>query len=88
MKRTTLTIPRRGSVAAAEAALGSDWLIGLGLLVVERVSCILWSSGLADGLQPSTRRRQANNSTAQSPDMCDTWVGATDPIIVAGSADL
>ncbi len=72
MKRTTLATLRGGSVTAAEAALGSDWLTELGLLVEERVSCTLWTSGLADGLQPSSRRRQANNNITKSLDGRDT----------------
>ncbi len=59
MKSTMLTTPNDSSFAAGKVALGNGWLAVFGILVADRISCLFVSSGLVDGLQPSTLRKQA-----------------------------
>ncbi len=57
MKRSPRDIVRDCIVAPADAVLGNGWLIGLGLLVVDLISCVSVSNGPSDSFQPSDVRR-------------------------------
>ncbi len=64
LTRITLATPNDSSATAGSAALGNGWLVGLGILVADRISCVSEPIGLADGLQPSTERRLGHKRLA------------------------
>jgi hypothetical protein len=84
----TLKLVRNDSATAGEAALGNGWLTRLGILVDDRVSCILTSIGLAKGFQRLTLQYSVNKRSAQSTDLSCTCTCPIDRMSAAGSEDL
>jgi hypothetical protein len=84
----TLKLMQNDSMTAGNVALGNRWLTALGILVDDRVSCILRSIGLAEGFQQFTLRRFGSKRAAQSTDLLCMCTCPVDRMSAAGSEDL
>ncbi len=88
IKCAALQLVRDSATTAGDVAPGDGWLIGLGLLVADRVSCIFRSIGLAEGFQRFTLRRFGSKRAAQSTKVSCMCTCPVDRISAAGSEDL
>ncbi len=88
IKCAALYLVWNDSATAENAAPSDGWLTGLGILVVDRIFCILSSIGLAEGFQRFTLLRSGNKRSAQSTDLFWMCTCPVDRMSAAGSEAL